>query len=208
MTDWFGTLGERVTWHVVWAAITTWVLTAIGGLAHVRVTVAGALVATSQVPGPRNGTSATSKVELSCPLTTPLEALAANAFTLDLALEAVTPEELLTRTALVDTTSTVGLCDRIILRESVTDVRTFVGFFTFEVLVVVVTGIVVGGVEVTVRAFVLGGGTVEESSRRGGVELDEAVKVKTRTKRRTGLDHITQCVLFSECGGLIRVLAG
>ncbi|MGC2167635.1 MAG: hypothetical protein WA580_00870 [Acidimicrobiales bacterium] len=27
---------------------------------------------------------------------------------------------------------------------------------------------------------------------RGGVELDEAVKVKTRTKRRTGLDHITQ----------------
>jgi hypothetical protein len=33
---------------------------------------------------------------------------------------------------------------------------------------------------------------VRESRWRGGVELDEAVKVKTRTKRRTGLDHITQ----------------
>jgi hypothetical protein len=38
----------------------------------------------------------------------------------------------------------------------------------------------------------LSGGTVRESRWRGGVELDEAVSVKTRTKRRTGLDHITQ----------------
>ncbi|HTT59396.1 MAG TPA: hypothetical protein VMF33_05060 [Acidimicrobiales bacterium] len=41
---------------------------------------------------------------------------------------------------------------------------------------------------------------------RGGVELDEAVKVKTRTKRRTGLDHITQWALLSECASLIIVL--
>jgi hypothetical protein len=60
-------------------------------------------------------------------------------------------------------------------------------------LVVVVAGaVVIGGDEVLVRGGVRAGGTVRESRWRGGVELDEAVKVKTRTKRRTGLDHITQ----------------
>jgi hypothetical protein len=57
---------------------------------------------------------------------------------------------------------------------------------------VVVGGFVAGGDEVLVRGAVVAGATVRESRWRGGVELDEAVSVKTRTKRRTGLDHITQ----------------
>ncbi len=54
-----------VTWHVVRAAISNCPLTAIVAPAHVRFTVAGALVATFQVPGPRRGTSATANVGLS-----------------------------------------------------------------------------------------------------------------------------------------------
>jgi hypothetical protein len=72
--------------------------------------------------------------------------------------------------------------------------------------VVVVTGIVVGGACEAVVDWVVAGVTDSVSRWRGGVELDEAVQVKTRTKRRTGLDHITQCVLLSECGSLISVL--
>jgi hypothetical protein len=72
--------------------------------------------------------------------------------------------------------------------------------------VVGVTGIVVAGEWETVVERVAGGVTDRVSRWRGGVELDEAVQVKTRTKRRTGLDHITQCVLLSECGSLISVL--
>jgi hypothetical protein len=53
-------------------------------------------------------------------------------------------------------------------------------------------GAVVGGDDVRAFRGVLVAGTVRESRWRGGVELDEAVSVKTRTKRRTGLDHITQ----------------
>ncbi|MGA7834439.1 MAG: hypothetical protein WCA31_04470 [Acidimicrobiales bacterium] len=41
-----------------------------------------------------------------------------------------------------------------------------------------------------------------------GVELDDAVNVNTRTNSKRGLDHITQCVLLSEWGRLMLVLAG
>jgi hypothetical protein len=71
---------------------------------------------------------------------------------------------------------------------------------------VVVTGIVVGGVRETLVDDALGDVTESAAGWCTGVELDEAVQVKTRTKRRTGLDHITQCVLLSECGSLISVL--
>jgi hypothetical protein len=72
--------------------------------------------------------------------------------------------------------------------------RVVVARFRCEIgFVVVVTGAVVVGVDgVRVCRGALSGGTVRESRWRGGVELDEAVSVKTRTKRRTGLDHITQ----------------
>ena len=71
-------------------------MTLIAVPAQVRVVDAGALDATCHVPGPRRGTSATSNVGLSCPLTTPLEALGADAFALNLTFESVALEELLT----------------------------------------------------------------------------------------------------------------
>jgi hypothetical protein len=51
---------------------------------------------------------------------------------------------------------------------------------------------VVGGVRDASIERVVGGVTDRASRWRAGVELDEAVQVKTRTKRRTGLDHTTQ----------------
>jgi hypothetical protein len=117
-----------------------------------------------------------------------------------LTLESVALEELLTRTALVEWTLSAA---------------TFFGTVrgivacTFAAItrdVVVVTGIVACGVREALVNGVLGGVTDRGSRWCGGVELDEAVQVKTRTKRRTGLDHITQCVLLRECGSLILVL--
>ncbi|MGC2485597.1 MAG: hypothetical protein WA359_05090 [Acidimicrobiales bacterium] len=75
------------------------------------------------------------------------------------------------------------------------------GDFTYVpvgTVVVVVTrfDVVTAGTRV-VEVEVVVGDVVAREARRvarwcGGVELDEAVSVKTRTKRRTGLDHITQ----------------
>jgi hypothetical protein len=191
-----------VTWHVIWAAITNCSLTVIAVPAQVRVTDAGAFVATSQVPGPWSGTSATAKVGLSRPLTTPLEAFAADTFAFDLTFESVALEELLTRTPLVVGAVTIGAVTGDVRW---TVVRTFARV-TGEV--VVVTEIVVAGVREALVECVVGGVTDKASSRCAGVELDEAVQVKTRTKRRTGLDHTTQWVLLSECGSLILVLWG
>jgi hypothetical protein len=204
VTKWFGASAVNVTRHVVWAAITNCSLTVITAPAQVRVTDAGALVATSQVPGPWRGTSATLKVELSCPPTTPLEPFAADAFTFDLAFESVTLEELVTRTAFVERTVAVGsLGGTFRLSVAWAGART-VARATGDV--VLVTGIVVGAVSEAPVGRVVGGAPDRASRWCAGVELDEAVQVKTRTKRRTGLDHITQCVLVSECGSLISVL--
>jgi hypothetical protein len=130
-------------------------------------------------------------VGLSWPLTTPLEALAADAFTLDLPFETVTLDEFVSGAAIV--VGTLGL-DTCVRDVACATWCAIVVTFRCEIgLVVVVAGaVVVGGDEVLVRGGVSAGGTLRESRWRGGVELDEAVKVKTRTKRRTGLDHITQ----------------
>ncbi|MGA2123871.1 MAG: hypothetical protein ABSG58_05535 [Acidimicrobiales bacterium] len=75
------------------------------------------------------------------------------------------------------------------------------GVITFVVVgAVVVVGLCFGvaatGTKVVEVEVAVGRVVVREASWvarwGGGVELDEAVKVKTRTKRRTGLDHITQ----------------
>jgi hypothetical protein len=113
-----------------------------------------------------------------------------------LTFESVALEELLTRTALVGRIVTVGVFLRVVR-------RTFVRA-TGDV--VVVTGIVIGGVCEALVERTVGGVTDDAPTWRAGVELDEAVQVKARTKRRTGLDHTTQCVLLSECGSLISVL--
>jgi hypothetical protein len=186
-----GVAGERVTWQVVLAPITNWSLTGIEVPAHSRITVAGALVATSQVPGPRKGTSATSNVGVSRPLTSPLEAFATDAFALDLTLEAVSREEFVAGRRVVGTV--VGVTVEVTGARDVLVVRVGVigrdGCFESEVVVV---GGVVRGVGVFAATTVVGGEMAGGSRGCRGVELDEAVQVKTRTKRRTGLDHITQ----------------
>jgi hypothetical protein len=73
--------------------------------------------------------------------------------------------------------------------------------------------VVVGNVVVTCfGAVVLVTGRVVVVDRndpwRRVAELDDVVRVKTRTRRRSGLDQITQCVLLREWKGLISVLAG
>jgi hypothetical protein len=175
-------------------------LTVIVVPAQVRVTDAGALEATAQFPGPCRGTSAASNVGLSCPLTAPLEALAADAFTLDLTFESVATEELLTRLTLVVGTITVRDFSGTVRCAVVRSIVRLAG------AVVVGSAIVVGGVLEALIAGVVGVVTDSVSRWRAGVELDEAVHVKTRTKRRTGLDHTTQCVLLRACGSLISVL--
>jgi hypothetical protein len=190
-----------VIWHVVWAAITNCPLTVIVVPAQVRVTNTGALDATAQFPGPWRGTSATLNVGLRRPLTAPLEAFAADAFTFDLTFESVAPEELLTWTALVVGTITIAVSGTV--RCTVAGTFACVGG-----VVVVGTVMVVGGVRDAPIERVVGGVTDRASRWRAGVELDEAVQVKTRTKRRTGLDHTTQWVLLKACGSLISVLWG
>jgi len=144
------------------------------------------------------------KVALSCPPTTPLEPFAADALTFDLAFESVTLEELLTRAAFVERAVGVGCLGgtfrRRVARAGARTVARPAGD------VVLVTGIVVDGVSEAPVGRVVGGVPDRAPRWCAGVELDEAVQVKTRTKRRTGLDHITQCVLVSECGSLISVL--
>jgi hypothetical protein len=113
-----------------------------------------------------------------------------------LTFESVALEEFLTRTALVGGIVAAG--------DFLGAVRRTFACSTGDV--VVVSGIVVGGVRGALVERVVGGVTDTASRWCAGVELDEAVQVKTRTKRRTGLDHTTQCVLLSECGSLISVL--
>ncbi len=186
------------TWHCSFAAISNCDSTGIVAPEHVRVTVTGALEATSQVPGPASGRSATAKEGLSCPLSTPFEALTSGAFATGSTFDAVALEEL----ALFETLAAAGggsvmAGDTIFIDEALTVLERRGG----SVEVVVAATVLVVGVFTLV--VVLG---AEEW--RSGVELDDAVSVKTRTRSSMGLDHITQCALLSEWRLLILVLAG
>jgi hypothetical protein len=95
------------------------------------------------------------------------------------------------------------LLEELTLRETVVDGRTgtVITFVTilleeagavFRVRggsVVVVVGVVV---LVLVVVALMCDGARGGSERCSGVEPDDAIRVKTRIKRRTGLDHITQ----------------
>jgi hypothetical protein len=89
-----------------------------------------------------------------------------------------------------------------------------VGFVRLIVVVVVTefmvvfwsTFLVVFWSVVVVTASV--GVVVGDVSWRRGAELDDVVNVNTKTKRRSGLDQITQCVLLREGKSRILVLAG
>jgi hypothetical protein len=141
-------------------------------------------VTTFHVPGPSRGTSATAKEGVSRPVSTPLEALSAGAFATDLTFEAVALEEFLTCSRLVEE----GLVDAFTACVTArTAMVVVVG--GGDVVVVTAAGVVVVGVIVVVDGDV---------AWRRGAELDDVVNVKTRTRSRSGLDQITQCVLFSE----------
>ncbi|HEY1824944.1 MAG TPA: hypothetical protein VGG21_03180 [Acidimicrobiales bacterium] len=201
----FAEAARIVTWHVVSAAISSCVETAIELPAHLIVTRTAALASTCQVPGPRKGTSASTKCALSWPLTAPLEAEAPESFVLDAPLDLIATEEV---------SAPLTVADGAVLRCSVVVVVGAGAWVEWRGVAVVRpearevarTGSVVE-VEVVVGEIV-----VRVSWRvarwRGGVELDEAVSVKTRTKSSTGLDQTTQCVLLSECVSLMMVLAG
>jgi hypothetical protein len=119
--------------------------------------------------------------------------LAAEALALDLTLESVALDELATRLTL----SGGGIVPRFVTVRAECAVGALRRLVAGVVVVVVASfGAVVTGTRVVEVEVVVGRVVVREARRlakgRGGVELDEAVKVKTRTKRRTGLDHITQ----------------
>jgi hypothetical protein len=129
-------------------------------------------------------------------VSTPLEAFSAGAFATGFALEAVPCEELVTGSAFeADGRATAIATGRL------------TGFVVVVVLVLVVE-VVVTCVDVTGslarRAGLVGG----DASWRCGVELDDVVNVNTITRRSSGLDQITQCVLFGAWNCLILVLAG
>jgi hypothetical protein len=88
-----------------------------------------------------------------------------------------------------------------------------VSTFTGALVVVVLGGDVVVGTDVTGACCVVVVTTVvvevaREGSARGGEELVDALREKTRTNRRIGLDHIIHCVLLSEWRSLMEVLEG
>jgi hypothetical protein len=161
----------------------------------------GALSETVQVPGPSRGTTATSKRAVSCPLSAPLALFSAGAFTIDVTLEPVTLEEPAPLGALVELegrerpTPGGGVDVTVTGRLRFTRAGGFVGD------VVVVVGAGTSDVVVEMVAVV--------RDEDGLVAFDGVdVNVKTKTRRRSGLDHITQCVLLSERIDLILVLEG
>jgi len=139
-----------------------------------------ALAESVQLPGPRSGTSTDSNPGPSVPESAPLIAFTFDIGATGFAVEVVTFEKLLTTDDVV--------------------------FVTFAVTItgvdVLVAVLLVGCVDVvTVGAWVVTG-DVEEGGRdeTSGALGVEAVRVKTRTSNRSGLDHISKWALFSEKG--------
>jgi hypothetical protein len=172
-------LDEEISNWQLWVAPTTtcW-KTGLVCSPHWSDWFAGALVVTVQSPGPRSGTSTTSKPGLSVPENSPFIALGLGAVLIRGMVVVVTTEELSATGGVV-----VG---------AVVDVtgRCADGRRSVVVVVVVETGVA----EVVVTGDVEEGGRNEASGP--GVAAD--VRVNTNTTRRIGLDHIKRCVLFSE----------
>jgi hypothetical protein len=131
-----------------------------------------------QVPGPRSGTSTTSKPGPSAPEDSPVIALALGA-------------EAIRRTVVVVTTEKLSAACGVVV--GVTGVAGGRRWCRAVVVVEVVVG--VGVAKVVVTGDVEEGGR-DEAAGTSGVAAE--VRVKTRTTRRIGLDHIKRCVLFRE----------
>jgi hypothetical protein len=82
-----------MNWQLSFAATTIWLCTLARAFAHCNVALAGALVASDQVPGPTRGTSATLKDGVSCPDRSPLATLSPEATATGVTLEPVLFEE-------------------------------------------------------------------------------------------------------------------
>jgi hypothetical protein len=133
-----------------------------------------------QSPGPRNGTSTVSKLGASVPESSPLIALAFKFGTVGRAVVVVTLED--RRTA-----------DHVVIVLAVTITGGVVEVLVAIVVVVVATCV---GARVVTGDVEEGRGD-EAAGTRGG---DDAVSVKTNTRRSSGLDHIKRWALFSEKG--------
>lgn len=158
--------------------------------------VSAALALRVQVAGPARGTTATPRLGVIDPRNAPLEALSAGAFAKEPTLVTVAFEELTPRRPLA----------RVVAASLIA---------TVDVVVVVVAAaavdVVVGGAArcaLVVEVVVEGLATAPGDVGRTGGELVDALRVKTKTKRSSGLDHITHCVLLSEWRSLTGVLEG
>jgi hypothetical protein len=173
------------------------------------VTLVGALAATAHVPGPSSGTTATSKRAVSCPLSAPLFAFSAGALATELAFDPVSLKESASDGPLVLVGVVTGLV-------RLAGGRVLVG--AFDLIVVVVRwpnvvgprfGIVVVVVVTVFECVVVSVVNVDRDAvSLVAFEGVDAVNVKTSTRRRSGLDHITQWVLLSVRTDLIWVLEG
>jgi hypothetical protein len=138
------------------------------------------LVDRVQFPGPRRGTSTVSKPGPSVPDRSPLKALAFDIGATGFTLVVVTLEKLLATDDVVGGVFAVTMTgvERVLGATVVVVFTTLVG-----------TWVVTGDVEE--------GGGDEATGTLGG---DEAVRVKTSTRSKSGLDHIKRWALFSEKG--------
>ena len=159
-----------------------------------------ALAVRVQVAGPARGTAASPSAGVIVPRSAPFDALSAGALATKPTFDAVALEEFTARCPFVERVVTrfvdglvVGVVG--VAAEVVTVVRVLTG---------VVGGVVVKVVEATVDVDDVVTAWVELARARG--EPVEALSVKTNTKRRIGLDHITHCVLLSEWRSLMGVL--
>jgi hypothetical protein len=170
---------EISNWQLWVAPTTTCWKTGLVCAPHWSDWLAGALVVTVQVPGPRSGTSTTSKPGLSVPEKSPFIALGLGAGLIRPTVVVVTSEEL---------SATGGVVIGVVVS---VDRRCVTGRWRFGGVVVVEVGVA----KVVVTGDVEEGGR-DEAAGPLGVAAD--VRVNTSTTRRIGLDHIKRCVLFRE----------
>jgi len=173
------------SWQLWSGPTTTWLTTGLVSAPQLSDWLVGAVADRVQFPGPRSGTSTDSKPGPSVPESSPLIALAFDIGATGFTLVVVTPEKFLATNDVVGVefaVSNTGV-ERVVVGR------------------VVVVGTVV--VVVFVRGTKVVTGDVEEG---GGDEApgtrgeDVAVRVKTSTRSKRGLDHIKRCALFSEKG--------
>ena len=162
---------EISNWQLWVAPTTTCWKTGLVCVSHWSDWLVGALVVTVQVPGPRRGTSTTSKPGPSVPENSPFIALGLGA-------------ALIRRTVVVVTTEELSATDGVVIGVVVAVGRWCVTRWWCVGDVVVVE---FGVAKVVVTGDVKEGGR-DEAAGPLGVVPD--VRVKTRTRSSTGLDHI------------------